>query len=106
MAITINTSINPSELTKIRKQDSETDGVIFQVDPSRIYKVQVVNTAAGSANVGGLMDTDEPTDFTDFSFDQNGSYTSSFEIDVTPGNQWIGVDVISGTWDVKIKAIR
>ena len=104
MAITVNSKSNLS----YRVATGVTTGneVIFKVKSDAAYSIQGTPTSAGEAKVGGLLSSEEPTDFSDFYFDAGGSFSETFKVNSTKSDVYLGVDVISGTWDIYIREIK
>ncbi len=103
MAITVN-----QKRILYRSVDASVSGdeTIFRLLPKRNYSFSAVNTSAGTATLKTSVDQSVPTDFSEFITQTDASgLTTSFAFNVTGGQNWIGLDIDSGTWDIKLQEI-
>lgn len=103
MAITSNTNaVDTGYATDI----GQTDGneVLYKLNPMQTYIVDAIVTSAGTATLKVMTDTVAPTDFTAMSAAYDGTQTVNFTREVK-GCSYVGLDVASGTWTVKVRRV-
>lgn len=102
MAITINTFANEA----YRADVGQTDGneVIYKLVPAQTYVMDCIVTSAGTASLKGMTGTTEPTDFTSMSVANDGTQTVNFSRNVQ-GWSFVGLDIASGTWTVRVRRV-
>lgn len=102
MAITVNTN----QLNPLRKDTGQTDGneVIYLLEAGMTYIVDCYVSSAGTASLKGMTDTVEPSDFSEMSLANDGTQSANFSRSVT-GWSYVGLDIASGTWTVKVRRV-
>jgi L-2-hydroxyglutarate oxidase LhgO len=102
VTITVNTFV----LDAYRADAGQVDGseVIYKLNASQVYTVECVVTAAGTASLKVMTDTDQPTDFSAMSTAFDGTQSGNFIRRVT-GCSYVGLDAASGTWTVKVRRV-
>lgn len=102
MAITVNENTATAE--RIAAGVTSGNEVIFKTDVTGKYSLQAVPTAAGTASLKTQVETLNPSDFSTMAEDTSGSQSASFQR-IIEGSTFVGVDVISGTWNVTLRRI-
>lgn len=108
MAITVQTTRNPDRSdTPFSEVAGQTNGneTIFILDPEKKTFVEFIVTSAGEGTAKFSTQSDTPTDFTEFSEDSGGARTASFASSLEAGLRWIGLDIASGTWTVRVSQV-
>lgn len=101
MAITV-VDLTNSFIPNKYPETGLTDDFVFRCKPNRKYKVEAIVTSAGSAKAIGSTKQDTPADISDFSADPVGLQSVNFQSTLQSGNEWVGVEIDSGTWEVII----
>lgn len=102
MAITINTFASESYRTDIGQTD--TNEVIYKLVPAQTYVMDCIVTSAGTASMKIMTDTDQPTDFSAMSIANDGTQSVNFSREII-GCSYVGLDIASGTWTVKVRRV-
>lgn len=101
MAITIDTS---KDTYRKNSGQTNTNEVIYKIDPGLTYVVDCIVTSAGTASLEVSTDTVQPTDFTEMSVAYDGTQSVNFTREVS-GCSYVGLDIASGTWTVKVRRV-
>lgn len=79
---------------------------IFQLDPGCTTLIEALLESAGSALLrSSLTETPLPSGFTGFTSDVS-AVTETTTWNLPAGLRWIGLDVASGTWTIRVRQIR
>ena len=102
MAITVN--IFASEAFRIDPGQTDTNEVIYKLNPAQTYVMDCYVTSAGTASMKVMTDTTAPTDFTGMSIANDGTQTINFSRSIT-GCSYAGLDIASGTWTTRMRRV-
>lgn len=102
MPITVDTSW--SEGYRSNTGQTDTNEVIYELNPAQTYIVDCIVTSAGTASLKIMTDTVAPTDFSAMSVAYDGTQSSNFTREVK-GCSFVGLDIASGTWNVKVRRV-
>lgn len=102
MTITVNTFDGDA----YRKDTGQVDGseVIYKLNVGNKYVVDCIVTSAGTASLKTSTGTTAPTDFTEFCTAYDGTQSANFSR-LVEGCSYVGLDVASGTWTVKVRRV-
>jgi hypothetical protein len=102
MAITVNTFASESYRTDVGQTD--TNEVIYKLNPAQTYVMDCYVTSAGTASMKIMTDTTQPSDFTAFSVANDGTQSSNFTREIY-GCSYVGLDIATGTWTTKVRRV-
>lgn len=83
---------------------TDTNETIFKINPGYAYVVDCINTAAGSASLKVEAGNAQPTDFSMMSTAFDGTQSVNFSRRVE-GCTYVGLDVASGTWTIRVRRV-
>ena len=105
MPITVNKQlVEQGSAYAVAAGQTNTNEVIFKLDPGLTYVVDCIVTSAGTGSLETMTDTNEPSDFSQMSIAFEGTQSVNFSREVT-GCTYVGLDIASGTWTVKVRRV-
>jgi len=102
--VAITVDINDNEGYRTGAGQTDTNEVIYKLNPANRYVVEAVVTSAGTASMKVMTGTVAPTDFTSMSIVDDGTQTVNFAREVY-GCSYVGLDAASGTWTVNVRRV-
>lgn len=99
-ATIVNTNNNGTAVTRSASVTSAS-ATIFKLDTSRDSVVEVSGTGAGTLKVSTAYDT-TPSNYNGFVADPDGAASSNTGWRLPKGLSYVGLDVTSGTWTMRV----